>query len=98
MSTELAPRLALKHSRRGVTCSDCHVRDGKPVAKLLGAPRNESAAIEWMTTELVENFSRSDGAPLRCKGCHGENLGSAGFRRKLLVSDAMSALPLASPL
>ena len=54
MATELAPRLASKEHSGPVECADCHARDGKPTAKLLGAPRAESRAIEWMTTVLVE--------------------------------------------
>jgi hypothetical protein len=96
MARELVPRLA-KHEAGPVTCADCHTRDGKPVAKILGTPRSESRSIEWMTTELVENFTRSDGQPLRCKSCHGGNLGTPEFRRQLLLSDALSPLPVQSP-
>lgn len=92
MAVELAPRLAAKGGGGPVTCADCHARDGKPTAKILGAPRSESHAIEWMTTELVENFSLRDGKPLRCKTCHGGNLGTPEFRRRLLLTDALKEL------
>jgi cytochrome c553 len=94
MAVELAPRLAAKTSSAAVGCADCHARDGTPRAKILGTPRSETQAIEWMTTELVENFNTRDGRPLRCKTCHGANLGSREFRRRLLLSDALAALPL----
>jgi hypothetical protein len=93
MALELVPRLAAKSGDAAVTCADCHARDGKPRAKILGAPRSQSRAIEWMTTELVENFARSDGKPLRCKTCHGGNLGGPDFRRRLILTDALAALP-----
>ena len=96
MARELVPRLALKQGGGAVTCADCHTQGGKPVAKILGTPRSESRAIEWMTTELVENFTRSDGQPLRCKSCHEGNLGTPEFRRQLLLSDALSLLPTRS--
>lgn len=97
MATELVPRLASKEHAGPVECADCHARDGKPTAKLLGAPRTETHAIEWMTTELVEHFTRTDGSPLRCKNCHGGNLGSNEFQRRLVLTDALSALPKAAP-
>jgi hypothetical protein len=95
MSSELAPRLRAKHHDGSVECADCHVSDGKPTTKLLGIPRSETQAIEWMTTELVENFTQVDGKPLRCKACHRQNLGDSGFQRQLLLSDALHALPRA---
>lgn len=96
MARELVPRLSLKSGGQAVTCADCHTHEGKAVAKILGAPRSESRAIEWMTTELVEKFSLVDGAPLRCKTCHGANLGTPEFQRHLLGTDALSALPIRS--
>lgn len=96
MARELVPRLSTKGGGRAVTCADCHTREGRPVAKILGTPRSESRAIEWMTTELVEKFSLADGAPLRCKTCHAGNLGTPEFRRRLLLSDALSSLPVRS--
>lgn len=93
MATELATRVAAKSHRGPVACPDCHARGAKPVAKLLGSPRTESHAIEWMTTELVENFTQSDGKPLRCRTCHRDNLGGVEFRRRLLLTDALSELP-----
>lgn len=96
MASELSPRLRAKDHAGPVECADCHASAGKPTAKLLGMPRSQSQAIEWMTTELVENFTQIDGTPLRCKTCHRENLGDSGFQRQLLLSDALLALPKAA--
>lgn len=94
MATELMPRLVAKDGGEAVWCSDCHSQGGKPVARILGAPRTESRAIHWMTTRLVEDFVQQDGKPLRCKSCHGGNLGSTAFRRRLVLTDALAGLPL----
>jgi hypothetical protein len=76
-----------------VTCESCHLQAGHGVAKILGSPRSEARALEWMTAELVENFETTDRAPLRCQTCHGAKWGSPEFRRHLLLTDALSGLP-----
>ncbi|HEY6562384.1 MAG TPA: hypothetical protein VI072_34185 [Polyangiaceae bacterium] len=86
MARELVPRLAEKAGGE-VWCNDCHQRSGRGTAKILGNPRDERFAIEFMTTHLVENLETSKGQPLRCKMCHGANLGSPGFRRKIILTD-----------
>jgi hypothetical protein len=92
MATELMPRLVAKGGGEAVWCSDCHSQDGKPLVRILGEPRTDSRAIDWMTTRLVEDFEQLDGKQLRCKSCHGANLGSPAFRRRLLLTDALSGL------
>ena len=71
MARELDPRLARKSSasRRSaeVWCNDCHVVNGKATPKILGNPRDERWAIEWMTTHMVENFETAKGNALFCK-------------------------------
>jgi hypothetical protein len=86
MAMEFVPKLAKKEGGE-VWCNDCHVRSGRGVAKLLGNPRDTGFAIEWMSTHLVERFERTDGERLLCKSCHGDNVGSPGFRRKIVLAD-----------
>lgn len=85
MATQLVPRLAKDGGGR-VWCNDCHLVSGKGRAEILGNPRSETWAIEWMTTHLVEDLRSHDGKPLRCKGCHGGNLGSPEFRKKIILT------------
>lgn len=101
MATELAPALRMKHGKQSVSCGDCHRSRGRGEARLLGTPRSESLAIEWMTRHMNEDFVRADGKALRCKTCHEENLGSPGFRRQLLLSHLpglSSAPPSSAPV
>lgn len=90
MSTELMPRLASK-GQAPLTCASCH----RGVAKLLGSPRSERKALEWMTAELAPNFVTRDDRPLRCRSCHGAEWGTEGFRRRVILTDALAALPRA---
>ncbi len=90
MARELVPRLAEKAGGE-VWCNDCHQKSGRGTAKILGNPRDERFAIEFMTTHLVENFETSKGEPLRCKMCHGANLGSPEFRRKIILTGHLPA-------
>lgn len=92
MAMELVPKLEKKDGG-DVWCNDCHVRSGRGVAKLLGNPRDTGFAIEWMSTHLVERFERTDGERLLCKSCHADNVGSPGFRRKIVLSDPPLPLP-----
>ncbi|MGC4094158.1 MAG: hypothetical protein QM756_40855 [Polyangiaceae bacterium] len=92
MAREWVPRLKARDGR-AVTCESCHLQGARGVAKLLGAPRSEPRALEWMTSFLSEEFITRDAQPLRCKTCHGANWGSPDFRRKLLLTDALTALP-----
>jgi hypothetical protein len=90
MATQLIPRLA-KNNGGDVWCRDCHVVDGKGTAKILGNPRSETWAVEWMTTHLVEDNKTRDGKVLRCKTCHQGNLGSPEFVRKVILTDHLPA-------
>ncbi|HKY37772.1 MAG TPA: cytochrome c3 family protein [Polyangiaceae bacterium] len=100
MARELIPRLELREQAEGrggdtgVWCQDCHA--GKP--KFLGNPRRRDLAIEWMTTHLVEDFETTQGKPPKCKDCHGGDLGSPGFRAKIILTDLpFSRPPLPTP-
>ncbi len=97
MARELIPTLSKKTG--GETwCNDCHVVNGKGTAKILGNPRKQSWAIEWMTTHLTDDFERSaDHAALRCKDCHGANLGSPEFRRRIILTNHLPPRPAAAP-
>jgi hypothetical protein len=94
MARELVPRLQKRVVAAGgsgntdVWCQDCHA--GKP--KLLGDPRRRDVAIEWMTTHLVEDFTTTADSPPKCKDCHGGDLGSPGFRSKVILGE-LSGLP-----
>jgi hypothetical protein len=96
MSTELVPALVTKHEKHSISCASCHASLGKPTPRLLGAPRSEASAIEWMTTHMVEDFARADARPLRCKTCHGANLGAQEFRRHLYRSH-LDGLSIGTP-
>jgi hypothetical protein len=91
MARELVPRLQKRAGADGsreVWCQDCHA--GKP--KPLGNPRRRDVAIEWMTTHLVEGFDTAAGKSLKCRDCHGGDLGSPEFRTKIILSEPL-ALP-----
>jgi hypothetical protein len=87
MARELVPTLRKRQFALGETgevwCQDCHA--GK--AKLLGRPRDQSLAIDWMTTHLVEGLDSREGKPLKCKDCHQGDLGSPQFRAKVILSE-----------
>jgi len=98
MKHELVERLRHKDGSP-VTCASCHVgRDGKPVAKLLGEPRDPKYAMEWMSLVMVNEFTSADGSKLRCKDCHGAPPGMPGFERKLILEGELSALPVRTDL
>ena len=92
MATEFVPSL---HERSGgdITCRDCHA--GR--AKILGNPRRRDWAIEWMTRELGERFEAAGGGPLYCKTCHGAELGNPAFRKQVILTQHLPALPNAAP-
>jgi len=83
-----------KKSGGEVWCNDCHVVNGKGTAKILGNPRKQSWAIEWMTTHLTNDFQRaSDHGALRCKDCHHANIGSPDFQRQIILTDNLPPRP-----
>jgi hypothetical protein len=95
MARELVPRLqkrAAADASQEVWCQDCH--SGRP--KLLGNPRRRDVAIEWMTTHLVEDFDSIAGKSLKCRDCHGGDLGTPEFRTKIILSEPL-ALPALVP-
>lgn len=97
MARELVPRLverdaASAASGGGVWCGDCHTGQ----AKFLGNPRSRGFAVEWMTTHLAESFQSTRGKPVKCKECHGGDLGSPEFRSKIILSGGL-ALPAPAP-
>lgn len=87
MANELVPALRVRATKQTPWCNDCHASLGHAAARFLGDPRDTSLAIEWMTTHLVEDFETKSGAPLKCKGCHRENLDSPQFQRKIIMTD-----------
>jgi hypothetical protein len=92
MARELVPRLqkraASADASREVWCQDCHTGRPKP----LGNPRRRDVAIEWMTTHLVEDFDTAAGKSLKCRDCHGGDLGTPEFRTKIILGELV-ALP-----
>lgn len=93
MARELIPSLE-KKSGGEVWCNDCHVVNGKGTAKILGNPRQQAWAVEWMTAHLTDDFQRSaDHGSLRCRDCHGANLGDPEFRREIILTDRLPPRP-----
>ncbi len=93
MARELIPSLEQRGGAGEIWCNDCHVVDGRGTAKILRNPRDPRFAAEWMTTHMVEEFDAADHSPLRCKDCHGGNLGSPEFQRKIILTDRLPVKP-----
>ncbi len=67
-------------------CSSCHTDEhGKPVAKILGQPRDRVKTNEWMSLTLVKKFVAADGSKLRCKSCHVGTPGTPEFRPLVIL-------------
>ncbi len=67
-------------------CSSCHTdAEGRPVAKILGSPRDRVKANEWMSLVMVKKFVAADGSRLRCKSCHGGTPGTPEFRTTVIL-------------
>jgi hypothetical protein len=67
-------------------CSSCHTDDhGKPVAKILGSPRDPVRANEWMSLTMVRKFVAADGSRLKCKSCHVGTPGTPSFQPKVIL-------------
>ena len=68
-------------------CKSCHVdpATGKPVAKILGNPRDPARAHEWMSLVMVNKFVTAKGEKLRCKSCHVDNFAKPGFQAKVIL-------------
>jgi len=72
-----------------VRCKSCHTDEkGKPVAKILGSPRDIRKANEWMSLVMVNKFRAADGSRLKCKSCHGGNFGTKDFDAKVILQTA----------
>lgn len=86
MAQELVPALRAKTGEK-LWCPDCHHAGAEGTPKPLGEPRDRGRAIEFMNTVLTTKFQRADGELLRCKGCHGADIGDEGFKSKLILTD-----------
>lgn len=91
MASDLIPSLQRKKDGAAPWCNDCHMAEGKGVAKILGDPRRPSFAVEWMTTHLVEDFQSNAGATLHCKDCHIGSVGTPEFERKVILTNRLHA-------
>jgi Cytochrome c7 and related cytochrome c len=85
MSTELMQ--AIKPADGSpMKCSSCHTDEhGKPVAKILGSPRDRVKANEWMSLVMVKKFVAADGSRLKCKSCHAGTPGTPEFRPTVIL-------------
>lgn len=86
MAASLVPALERK-SGGEVWCADCHASSGEAKPKILGDPRDQAWALEWMTVHLAEDFTTKRGAPLRCKSCHQAKIGSPDFQTKIILTN-----------
>ncbi|MFO0761100.1 MAG: cytochrome c3 family protein [Byssovorax sp.] len=69
-----------------IKCRSCHTdEEGKPVAKILGEPRDPVKAAEWMSLVMVAKFVSADGEKLRCKSCHVGNVKSPTWQGKVIL-------------
>jgi cytochrome c len=67
-------------------CKSCHTdAAGKPVAKILGNPRDVIKAQEWMSMVMVNKFVSKSGEKLKCKSCHVGNFTTPQFQAKVLL-------------
>lgn len=74
-------------------CVSCHVdKNGKPVAKILGTPRDEVYAHEWMSLVMTTKFVvRATGEKLKCKHCHVGNYKTPEWQAKVILTDHLPA-------
>jgi hypothetical protein len=79
-------------------CGSCHTDDqGRPVAKILGSPRDPVKANEWMSLVMVRKFVARDGSKLRCKSCHAGTPGTVEFHPKVILqTDQIPPHPVAA--
>jgi len=77
-------------------CSSCHTDEqGRPVAKILGEPRDRAKANEWMSLVMVKKFVAADGSKLKCRSCHVGAPGTATFQPKVILQTGQ--LPVHHP-
>ena len=76
-----------------LTCKSCHVdEDGKPVAKILGEPRDARAARDWMSDVMVTKFVvAKTGEKLKCAHCHMGTFDSPTWQAKVILTDHLPA-------
>ncbi len=74
-------------------CRSCHTDNkGQPVAKILGNPRNQELAHEWMSLVMTSKFVvAATGEKLRCKHCHVGNYKSPEWQAKVILTDHLPA-------
>jgi hypothetical protein len=87
MASDLIPSLQRKKNGAQPWCNNCHMAEGKGVAKILGDPRRPSFAVEWMTTHMVEDFQSKGSSALHCKNCHVGNVGTPEFERHVILTN-----------
>lgn len=85
MSMHLMPALK-RIDGAPMRCASCHTdAEGKPVAKILGDPRDPVRAREWMSTVLVNRFVTAAGEKLKCSSCHGGNYGTPQWKAQVIL-------------
>jgi len=68
------------------TCASCHTDEqGKPVAKILGEPRDEKRTLRFMSQVLVKKFVDRQGNKLQCTTCHVGPLQSPEFVKDIIL-------------
>ena len=66
-------------------CKSCHTdENGKPVAKILGNPRDPAKTYAWMASVMVNRFVAADGSRLTCRSCHGGTVGTPAWQPKVI--------------
>lgn len=72
-----------------IKCRSCHTDSaGKPIAKILGNPRDIVKAQEWMSMVMVNKFVSQKGEKLKCKSCHAGNFATPQFQGKVILQTA----------
>jgi hypothetical protein len=67
-------------------CKSCHTDgEGKPIAKILGTPRDPVKAQEWMSMVMVNKFVTAKGEKLKCKSCHAGNFSTPQWKAKVIL-------------
>jgi cytochrome c len=69
-----------------MTCKSCHTDERhRPVAKILGEPRDVVRSQEWMTLHMVQDFVTARGERLKCKSCHVDNFTKPGWQSRVIL-------------
>jgi hypothetical protein len=74
-------------------CQSCHLdKNGKAIAKILGNPRDEVYAHEWMSLVMTTKFVvAATGEKLKCKSCHVGNYKTSEWQAKVILTDHIPA-------